>query len=160
MTTSDDGKHGDAGLTSAGDVIVTPRRKLKLWHKILLAAAVAIAIGTAYPLYLKFGIKNVVEQHVLAIRSGKLDDAYALTAKRFRRITSKEDFSSFISRHEVLAENKEVSISAPRVKRNVGTIEGTATAKSGTAREIRFRLVKENGDWKIDAIHIKPDATN
>ncbi|MGI9384040.1 MAG: DUF4864 domain-containing protein [Methyloligellaceae bacterium] len=159
MITSDDGKQGDAGLTSSGDVTVTPRRKLKLWHKILIAAAAVVVGITAIPFYLTSGISGVVEEHISAIRTGKLDNAYGMTAKQFQKITSRDDFTSFVGRHKVLAENKEVSISSRQIKNGIGTIVGTATAKGGTSREVRFRLIKEEGDWKIVSIHVKPDET-
>ena len=160
MITSDHGKQGDAGLTPSGDVTVTRHRTLKTWHKVAIAAAVAVVSIFAIPFYLHSGITGVVEAHIVAIRKGELDKAYDMTAARFRAITSKEDFASFVARHKVLAENTEVTLFSRQIKGGVGMLRGTATAKGGTSREIRFRLVKEGGDWRIASIHIKPDATN
>lgn len=147
---------GDAGLTASGDVEVQRHRKLKTWHKVAIGSAVSAAVIAAIPFYMTSGITDTVEAHVKAIRAGKLDDAYGMTSNGFRKIASKEDFEGFVNRHPVLGENTQVTVASRQIKKGVGTIAGTATAKDGETRDVTFQLIKEQGSWRIISIHVDP----
>ncbi len=146
-----DGPAADAG-NGGGAPPVTPRRKMATWKKVLLGIVVVIAAAVALALLLTGPLVEPVENQLAALRSGDVDGAYAMTSEAFRRAVSRERFAAFLKANPVLMHAADYSFSERKRSNGVGTLKGTLETEDGGRVPVVYKLVEENGAWKILSI--------
>lgn len=101
---------------------------------------------------------EVAETHLESIASEDLEKAYSLTSQEFQENTSATEFTYFVDTYSVLKNYKKSDFKDKKLEYNSGNIVGTLTGeietKNGTEIDIRFDLVKEDGDWKIQYLEL------
>lgn len=130
--------------------------KKKKWPKILggILAFIILAVGLAF--YFTSGIVEVVEKQLALLRQGDIKGAYGLTCKDFQKATSLEQFTGFVQRYPSLSQNQSHTFTSRSIENNIGTVKGTLTAKDGAVTPVEFQLVKEQGEWRILFIEVRP----
>ena len=133
--------------------------KKKKWPKILggVVAFIILAIGLAF--YFTAGMVGVVEKQLDLLRQGDIKGAYALTSKDFQKATSLERFTAFVKNYPSLSQNQGHTFTTRSIENNIGTVKGTLTAKDGAVTPVKFQLVKEQGEWRILFIEVRPTGT-
>ena len=131
---------------------------MKTLMKILKGIVIFIVFVIVLALVLTQGIADTAKSQLKAIRNGDVAKAYSYTSKTFQQITSFEDFKKFIETYEPFKNNDDVSFSSRETKNDIGLLVGELKSKDGKKTAISYKLIKENGDWKIEAI--KFDSNN
>lgn len=120
--------------------------------KVLGIITVVICLIIALAFWATSGLIVPVQEQIYAIKRGDINDAYAFTSKQFQQVTSLDQFKQFINANPTLKNNKSVSFSQRSVENGLGYLSGQLTAFDGTISPVRYKLVKENEDWKILSI--------
>ena len=116
-------------------------------------AFVALIIGVAF--YATSGPVKAVDANLLLLRQGKIEEAYKATAKDFQNAVDFETYQKFLSDYPSFKNNKSASYSSRAVENDTATLQGTLTANDGGATPVEFKLVKENGEWRILSMEVK-----
>ncbi|HXH55284.1 MAG TPA: DUF4864 domain-containing protein [Gammaproteobacteria bacterium] len=98
---------------------------------------------------------EVAKNQLGALQSGDIDKAYGYTSENFRYNTTPENFKEFIKRYR-LENNDPTSFSEGEMTIGQGEIKGTLKLNDGTLFFIKYHLTKENKEWKIQDIELKP----
>ncbi|MFO1258966.1 MAG: DUF4864 domain-containing protein [Gammaproteobacteria bacterium] len=110
----------------------------------------------SFSFYLTSGIVSVAEKQMTALQAHDLQKAYSLTSSDFQRANSIETFKSFIDQFPALKNNKDHIFTTRYIENNIGTVAGTIESVDGSILSIEFLLIEENGEWKIQNIHVAP----
>lgn len=132
------------------------KKKIALWKKLLLGVVLFVVLIIALALILTKGIVTTVEKQLTALKKGDYYTAYALTSKDFKNSVSFEDFQEFVKRYPSLSRNKSHSFKERSIENNTGLLKGTLTSEDGAITPVEYRLVKEDGEWKIISITLSP----
>lgn len=98
---------------------------------------------------------DVVTGQMMAIRFHDFERAYFFyTSKEFRAKTSFLDFTRFVEVNRVLTANKSITSTDVRIEKNIGYYTGVVVANDNSRRNIRYRLVMEDGSWKVHGIEL------
>ncbi|MCW8408836.1 DUF4864 domain-containing protein [Legionella sp. PATHC035] len=103
------------------------------------------------------GLTYPINQQLSALKSGDLEKAYSYTSKDFQKATSFADFKKFINHYPSLKNNASAFFNERMIENNMGIVKGTLTAKDGAKTPIEYRLIWEDGAWKI--LNIKLSST-
>jgi hypothetical protein len=122
----------------------------------LVIIAMIVGAVMALPHVLARPAASAVEQEMLALRQGDFATAYSQLSEELRGRMDPVDFERFVNAVPVLRQNTEVRITRKIAAWNGGSasIEAEVTAVSGMQRSVEFRLVKEQGVWKISEINV------
>jgi hypothetical protein len=122
----------------------------------LVIIAMIVGAVMALPHVLARPAASAVEQQMLALRQGDLATAYGQLSEELRSRMDFGDFESFVNDVPVLRQNTEVRITRKMAAWSGGSasVEAEVTAVSGMQRSVEFRLVKEQGVWKISEINV------
>lgn len=126
--------------------------------KILLGIFVFIGLIIGIAFYATSGVAGAVKDQLSAIRSGNYEKAYSYTSTEFQKASSLDDFKKFIEKVPALKNNESISINNREFENENGSVKGTLTSKDGLSTPIEYRLIKENGEWKI--LEINADLSN
>ncbi|WP_299472940.1 hypothetical protein [uncultured Roseibium sp.] len=126
--------------------------RLALFLKILAGVACVVVLVVAVVFYLTSGITKVGDDFFAAVASGDIDEAYGYLAKDFQAGTDMSQLVAFLASTN-MDDASETSWSNRSVTVSTGTLVGTLTSNDGRRIPIEVDLVKENGQWKIYAIH-------
>lgn len=144
--------------TESGSSGAQPKKKMKLWKKILLGVGVFILLVILLAFSATSGIVKVAEKQLNLISSGDLQGAYALTSQDYQRLKSYDKFLADVNNYEVLKNYKDHKFTSREIQGDTGTITGTLTAKDGTATPVQYKFIKENGEWKILSLDLSSSA--
>ena len=125
---------------------------MKTLVKILKGIVIFVVIVIVLAFLLTQGIADTAKSQLRAIRNGDIAKAYSYTSKTFQQITSFEDFKKFIETHEALKNNDDINFLSRETKNNTGLLVGELKSKDGKKTAISYKLIKEDGDWKIESI--------
>lgn len=128
-----------------------------MWLGIVVTTLLVIGIiiaGLAF--YATSGLVDTVDKQLTALRSDDIVLAYSYTSKDFQHATSLDDFKRFVDHFPSLKNNKSASFSRREIQNNQGILKGTLQAKDGGETPIEYRLIKEEGKWKILSIDMQP----
>lgn len=132
------------------------KKKSSLWKKVLIGAILFVVLIIVLVLFLTKGIVTTVEKHLTALKKGDYYSAYALTSKDFKNSVSFEAFQEFVKRYPSLSKNKSHSFQERSIENNIGILKGTLTSEDGATTPVEYKLVKEEGEWKILSITLSP----
>lgn len=124
---------------------------MKTWVKVLLGIVAAVTLIIGIAIYATSGITDTTDRFFAATRAGDMASAYALTSKSLQRDNSSEKTAEFIKGYG-LDKVVKTSWSSRSIKNSVGTLEGTVTTSDDAVVPLTVRLVKEGGEWRINAI--------
>ncbi|MBI2786901.1 MAG: DUF4864 domain-containing protein [Legionella longbeachae] len=110
----------------------------------------------ALVLYLTSGLVYTIDHQLTALHSGDIEKAYSYTSKDFQKTTSINDFKKFLDQYPSLKDNESSFFNTREIENNTGFVKGTLTAKDGAKTPIEYRLIKEDGTWKILNIKVAP----
>lgn len=133
-----------------------PKKKMALWKKVVIGLIAIIVVSVSLALFLTSGLTGPVERQLAALGRGDIDAAYDVTSQAFQRSTSKAQFEQFVRAYPIITDIADHSFSERRVENGIGYLSGTLTSESGGVQPVSYRLVKENGEWKILGIDLNP----
>jgi hypothetical protein len=137
---------------------MSPKRKMSIWKKIgigFLAFLAFIAGVVVLALWLTADVVAPVERQLAFLRQGDVKAAYGETSLAFRDNVPFEKFVAFVKLYPSLSRNKSYSFNERSVDaKGTGTVKGTLTDDRGAVLPVEFRLVKEDGAWRILSIRI------
>lgn len=128
---------------------------LTIVGSVIAAFIIYVAILFTFVMWATSGVSGAVESQLVSIRSGDVDKAYyTYTSKEFQSNTTLTEFKTFVEHYPAIKENKSISIEEREVKNSDGYISATLHGTDGSALPIQYRLIKEDGVWKILGIRV------
>lgn len=150
---------------SDGNYLELMKSSTSSFKKILLIVGLVIASFfifviciIAIALYATSGVTDAVRSQLIALRTGDYVKAYSYTSKDFQNSTSFDAFKKFIDHYPALKNNKDSTFTNRKIENSEGEVSGTLEAADGTTTPIQYRLIKENGHWKILSIEVRPSG--
>lgn len=124
------------------------------WFKTLAGLSVFALIVVIVAILLTERWVGVVESQLQELKEGDIKQAYYLyTSKDFQRKTPFEKFQTFINAHPILFQNPSARFTTRGLNHNVSTLKGQLTDFNRKPIPIEYRLIKEEGKWKILSIN-------
>jgi hypothetical protein len=104
------------------------------------------------------GPVDAVIRHVDEMKQGDLDGAYARLSQSARARLTREDFARLVAEQPALGQNAGAQFGFPHGSVEVvnarAEVKGSLVGPGGAREEAAFTLVREGGEWKVDAILI------
>lgn len=100
-------------------------------------------------LYFTSGLIKPIQNQLNAIARGDMQMAYAYTSTGFQEEVSFESFKKIIDDYSSLKNNENFSWNKREFQNDKGFVSGILKSKDGVVLPIEYRLIKENGEWKI-----------
>ena len=97
------------------------------------------------------GLPQALNNFFAAIVNGKLDAAYAMTTKAYRRQVNRKDFVKFIKKNN-LKQYKTSKLSAPLAEDGLQRLNMTAELNSGADVPLSFLWIQDGETWKIEQL--------
>ena len=98
---------------------------------------------------------QVVQEQAEAIREGRVERAYALFSNEYREGMSLSVFRRWLRRQDHLNAIQELRIWGRLVSRGTATLWGSFEDDSGHTYPVRYQLIREDGDWRIDSFQLR-----
>jgi len=134
------------------------KKGMPTWLKVIIGLAIFAIVIVVISFMATSPIVKPVEKQLKYLKSGDVEAAYELTSGEFKNATSYETFQEFLTKYPTLTTNDSYSFNSREIETSgdteVGTLTGTLKATDGTETPIEFRLIKENGEWKILGIQV------
>ncbi len=127
---------------------------LLLAGSVMASLAVFITSIAAVLMYATSALVTVVDNQLTALQTGQVEKAYTYTSTEFQKHTSIDGFKRYVAQFPALINNASSNFSERKIINNTGYLVGILTAKDGTKTPVFYRLVQENGQWKILDIQI------
>ena len=109
-------------------------------------------------------LQSIVQRHLDDLRYQNITAAYAAMSERYRIKNSLDDFDDYILRHPEFAFNRTSQFHRIALDKRKVSLRGHITSFDYENYLVKYDLVKENGDWKIDHFAIlneeEPVAVN
>ncbi len=140
---------GPTTATPAGETFAEPKKKMALWKKIALGLVAFVAVALALAFLLTAGLVEPIDRQLAAFKAGDVDAAYAETSIAYRKTMSKAQFADFLRANPALREVTDRTFTTRSRENDVGTVKGTLKTAEGGVIPVEYRLVQENGAWKI-----------
>jgi hypothetical protein len=123
-------------------------------QKIVLPLVGLAAFGITLALLLLFGpggVGGAADPLLQALERRDFVAAAAQRTRRFQEAVPQQDFERFLSESRVglFASGR---WSGWQIENGVGTVEGEVTTATGEKIPLRLSMLKEDGQWRIDAI--------
>lgn len=96
---------------------------------------------------------EVVENQLMALKSGDIEKAYSYGSSGFKKVTSLEDFKKFVDMVTPLKNNDGIDFSQRQINDGKGLLKGKIHSKTGDSIFIEYQMIKEGDSWKILSIH-------
>lgn len=105
-------------------------------------------------------IFSMIENQMNAIQHNDFATAYYnYTSEPFKKTTSLEEFSYFMSSYPVFTNNKNSIFGSLKLDNNIAHMEGTLTSAGGEVHQVEYFFIQEDGLWKIIGIQILPQPS-
>lgn len=131
------------------------KKPVPLWLKILAGLLVIALIGVTAGILFTESLVDVVDHQLEALHKDDINKAYyAYTSKAFQEATSLDDFKEFIKAYPIFLTAKSTHFTQRSLKDNVGILKGNLTTGERTKVPIEYKLIKEDGKWKILGIRL------
>ncbi len=124
---------------------------------VLSVLGVFLVGGTAF--IATRGVVDAVHAQLAEIKAGKMDAAYGRMTEGYQKAHTQADFAAFVERHPSLKENTDSTFSTRNVENNKGHLEGVLTG-GGKTEAVKYDLVKQGPDWKIEDIKFDDEAAS
>lgn len=138
---------------------MTTGKKVLIGCLIALALFILGIIGIiAIAMFATSGINDVANDQLKALRGGDVAKAYSYTSKDFQAATSLDQFKAFVDEYPSLKNNESSSFASRSIENDQGTLEGSLKSKDGGVTPVTYKFVKENDEWKVLSIELKPSG--
>ena len=118
-----------------------------------LIIAVLVVIGLLYYTFQPFQAgdagEDLIQAQLRSIRNGNLQEAYSYSSWRLQQRNSFEEFKNFIERNPLLKQATGFVVQSSRTDGGVITLEGVVETEENAVLPMRYKVVTENGFWKI-----------
>lgn len=133
---------------------------MPLWFKLVGLLAVLALIGVTGGILFTESLVDTVDNQLEALRDHDIDKAYlTYTSREFKNTTSIEQFRDFLEAFPVFLENQSAHFTERSISHNIGTLKGTLTSSDHISTPIEYKVIKEDGRWKILSIRLlKPKS--
>jgi len=98
---------------------------------------------------------QVVQEQAEAIREGRVERAYELFSSEYREGMSLSMFRRWLRRQDRLSGMQELRIWGRMVSRGTATLWGSFDDDLGQSYPVRYMLIREGGDWRIDSFQLR-----
>jgi len=115
----------------------------------LLVTVVLVIVNVATA-----GPEKVVEDFLAAAGSGDYAKAHDAFSEPLKQAQPLAEFTAAAQANAMFFQVRDTTFNNRSVDLNGATLEGTATLTTGTVVPASFKLVKENGQWKLIAYHL------
>lgn len=115
----------------------------------LSAGVVVLLVGGLFALTRP--VVDASERFLALLGQGRIVEAYASTADGYRAQQDGASFAAAVSELG-LTDFDSVSWRSRQIENQTGTAEGIVATKSGGARPVTVRLIREGGRWAIDGV--------
>lgn len=132
-----------------------PKKAMPLWFKILIGLALLALIGVTAGILFTESLVDIVDKQLETLHKGDIQKAYSkYTSQDFQSATSLKEFEDFVHSYPIFTNNQSATFTERSMDNHIGTLKGKLTAPDHTATPIEYKLVKENGKWKILSIRL------
>jgi hypothetical protein len=100
------------------------------------------------------GPERVAEAFLAAAAAGDYEKAHSHFSAPLKEVQPLEQFREIASEQPTLFAVADTSFTSRSLNSGTAELEGTVTLEAGTKLPATFKLVKENGDWKLLAYHL------
>ncbi|MDR3492126.1 MAG: DUF4864 domain-containing protein [Gammaproteobacteria bacterium] len=98
-------------------------------------------------------ISDTARRQLSSLKSGDIEKAYSYTSSDFQKATSLEDYKKYVKHYPILTNYRNAS--ATKLEKTNDNATAFFTLRTtDTNTPVEFRLIKENGQWKILAMEI------
>lgn len=129
---------------------------MSLWIKIVIGIVGFVVLTIAAALYFTAGLTRAADGFFQAVAQQDMTRARGWLASGFKARTDEQALRVFLSAH-ALTGFKESHWSSRKVENGRGSLRGTIVNGEGAVLPIGLDLIREDGSWKIYAIH-QPEA--
>lgn len=131
------------------------KKRMPLWFKIVSFLAVLALIGVTAGILFTESLVDVVDKQLAALKEEDVAQAYyGYTSTDFQAATSLDQFRDFIQAYPILTHSQSASFPQRSMQQNIGTLKGTLTSADHLSFPVEYKLVKEDGKWKILSIRL------
>ena len=131
------------------------KKPMPIWFKILAFLAVLALIGVTAGILFTESLVDVVDNQLASLRNQDLSKAYhEYSSKEFQAATSYDQFRNFIDTYPVFFNNQSAHFTQRSIENNIGRLKGNLTSQEHVNTPIEYRLIKEDGKWKILSIRL------
>lgn len=147
---------------SDGRQLTTARFKPVLGIAVLVVGIILlyVALFGGIFTFVTGGASRVVQSQLVALRANDIEKAYSYTSTEFQKITSYNDFKSFVEQVPALRDYEKLSFTNVKIMNDKGLLAGTITGKDGSVISVEYLLIYENKTWKIEGITTNPVDTD
>lgn len=131
------------------------KRVMPLWFKILVFLAVVALLGVTAGILFTESLVDVVDKQLADLKEGDIAKAYYdYTSTNFQASTSLDQFKEFVSAYPIFLNVQSASFTQRSMRQNIGTLKGTLTTQEHLSLPIEYKLIKEDGKWRILSIRL------
>ncbi len=135
------------------------KKSMPIWFKIAAFLAVLALIGVTAGILFTESLVDVVDHQLEDLRKQDISKAYYnYTSKDFRAATSLDQFRNFVEAYPVFFNNQSAHFSQRSMEHNIGTLKGHITSLEHVNTPIEYKLIKDDGKWKILSIRLLKPA--
>ncbi len=98
--------------------------------------------------------KDTVNQHLSAVHSGNLEQAYTFVAKGAQSTLSLATFKKLVEDNPTLKNYSGSSFNSISTENDTATVKGSLKGTDGSSATAEYRLIEEGSVWKISDILI------
>jgi hypothetical protein len=102
------------------------------------------------------GPRRMLDDHIRAINSGNYQLAYTHFTDDLKQDISYDEFRQNLEAFSSVLPGQESSFSHVKVVNDNASVEGTITGRDGAIFPVEYRLVRQNGVWRISMYHWTP----
>ena len=139
-----------------------PTGRLQYAFEILWAGMIVAIVCVAGMIALSWlqsqGAVAVVREQATEIRAGKLDQAYGLFSSDFRSSMTLPMFRRWLHRQPALSSIQNLHIWGRWAGSGTVTLSGSFQDDLGHSYPVRYSLIRENGDWRIDSVQVREEV--
>ncbi|MBF8305718.1 MAG: hypothetical protein HW398_906 [Acidobacteria bacterium] len=142
------------GRSSAGGL----HRAVEILWAGMIVAVICVAGLLAISWIQSQGAVTIVRAQATAIREGQVERAYDLFSDEYRAAMSLPMFRRWLRRQPPLSGIQNLRIWGRSVWRGTAILWGSFQDDLGHSYPVRYSLVRENGDWRIDSFQVRAEV--
>lgn len=129
------------------------KRPMPRWFKVLAGLSlVALAVVMGGILFTERWVE-VIDDHLTDLKQHNINHAYYNhTSKDFQAVTSFDSFIAFTEDHPILTNHLSAHFTDRSINQHISTLSGKITSIDHHSFPIEYRLIREDGEWKILSI--------
>lgn len=132
-----------------------PKKSMPLWFKLVIFLTCLALIGVTGGILLTESWVDVVDHQLDALRKKDIPKAYTgYTSHEFQTSMSLNQFTHFLDAHPAFYNNQSSHFGERLLEHNKRILRGKLLSNDHKSTPVEYKLVKENGKWKIQSIDI------